>query len=537
MRLGFHRNCDRPRGQPDLGDGNGRRHANRDAMKRIAPIIVAMCLVPAGGAAAADWVAPLHLWAPGGANPDVAVNDRGGAVVGWCGGNPAGTAYAVVHRHGEWKFARPIVTSDYWSCDQRVGIDAAGNALVIAPQRSRLEVVARDLRAGADEWEPAALIGAGPGGPYWAVLALVDLEVNAAGDAIAAWTRGTSWDTKVLEVAYRRRGGAWERAEQLSVVGAGIAGADVALDAAGNATAFWLRGTYEAAVPWVAQRGADGRWTVVSDIGPPGKYVSSPVLAVNARGDAVVAWQAHSLNGTYPSPPIVHTSVRRGLNWETTAMHTSSVYDAFALGVDGAGTVLLTIAKGAGTIEALTRRATGAWTTPTTIATNAPMYTRPMVDVAENGAAVVAWENSGTWAARRDSAEGAWDSPRRIATAPAFTPRVAANASGDALIARGLQNPTGIDVTVFDATAPEVGSVSVPRRVVAGRAARFSVVPSDAWSRLRPTAWRFGDGSTARGVSVKHIFRRPGRYRITVTALDRSGNAASTTRTILVARR
>jgi hypothetical protein len=44
----------------------------------------------------------------------------------------------------------------------------------------------------------------------------------------------------------------------------------------------------------------------------------------------------------------------------------------------------------------------------------------------------------------------------------------------------------------------------------------------------------FGDGSTAAGGAVEHIYGAPGDYTVTVTATDAAGNASSVTRPIRV---
>jgi hypothetical protein len=41
-------------------------------------------------------------------------------------------------------------------------------------------------------------------------------------------------------------------------------------------------------------------------------------------------------------------------------------------------------------------------------------------------------------------------------------------------------------------------------------------LPADAFSH--PWRWTFGDGTTGTGFTMRHSYRRPGEYRITVTA-------------------
>jgi PKD repeat protein len=51
----------------------------------------------------------------------------------------------------------------------------------------------------------------------------------------------------------------------------------------------------------------------------------------------------------------------------------------------------------------------------------------------------------------------------------------------------------------------------------------------------RATArWQFGDGTAATGITVRHVYRRTGYYRIRVTATDAAGHVATTSRRIRV---
>ena len=48
--------------------------------------------------------------------------------------------------------------------------------------------------------------------------------------------------------------------------------------------------------------------------------------------------------------------------------------------------------------------------------------------------------------------------------------------------------------------------------------------------------WLFGDGGSATGARVTHVYRRPGRYRVKVTS-DTLGNATIATRAVRIGRR
>lgn len=91
--------------------------------------------------------------------------------------------------------------------------------------------------------------------------------------------------------------------------------------------------------------------------------------------------------------------------------------------------------------------------------------------------------------------------------------------------------------TVFVDTAPPIGVLKVRRRVVAGAKLRATVKWVDrppqgelgaSASGVAKVVIRWGDGTLlrVRGArhSFSHVYRKPGRYRITVNVTDRAGN-------------
>ena len=76
----------------------------------------------------------------------------------------------------------------------------------------------------------------------------------------------------------------------------------------------------------------------------------------------------------------------------------------------------------------------------------------------------------------------------------------------------------------------------MPASATTGQTVTMTTSVSDAWSGLaagQPT-WTFGDGGTASGASVTHVFAAPGMYTVTIGARDGVGNATSTTRQIVI---
>ena len=87
----------------------------------------------------------------------------------------------------------------------------------------------------------------------------------------------------------------------------------------------------------------------------------------------------------------------------------------------------------------------------------------------------------------------------------------------------------------LDAAGPNVNGFSIPTRGTAGKRLSFSVSPGlDVWSTLSGAPhWFFGDGASASGTTVTHVFRA-GSYNVTVSQADRVGNQTSAHGTVTI---
>jgi hypothetical protein len=80
---------------------------------------------------------------------------------------------------------------------------------------------------------------------------------------------------------------------------------------------------------------------------------------------------------------------------------------------------------------------------------------------------------------------------------------------------------------------PSFQSVDVPATVLAGAPATLSASAAD-WSGLREVRWELPGGTVLNGATVSNTFAAPGTATVKVTAVDRAGNAATTSREIRV---
>jgi hypothetical protein len=250
------------------------------------------------GARATRWSPPAALGEPGTANldPDVGVAADGSALATWtcnCATPAPGAVIRTAARAPGGVFGAatslggagltPITNA-------RVAIAPGGRAIAAwAPvPGGALTVAARP--AGGDFGAPVALDP-----PVALGFGDAPIAVNDAGRAVVVW-RGDGLFARV-----RGADGTWGGTERIAPVGRySDEGPQVTIDAAGNilvaARAFDLE-TFNFRNMVIARRAGAIGWQQPVFIspkgpvdGPPGPNAGEPSLAMNARGNAVVAW-------------------------------------------------------------------------------------------------------------------------------------------------------------------------------------------------------------------------------------------------------
>ena len=234
----------------------------------------------------------------GGIAPDAGIAADGEAVAVWsclctAGRGPTSTRHAVRPPGGAFGAAAPLDPAgagDLAVLDSRLAVAPSGRAVAVWSPTPGGGVTAAARPAGGAFGAPVALFPRTILGGTNARIA-----VNDAGEAVAVW------QGEGLLAARRAADGTWSTPERIARPGRySYSGPEVALDAAGNALvavrAFDLE-TYNYRVMTVALRPGAARWDQPVWLspkgpteGPPGPSAGDPSLAMNARGDAVVAW-------------------------------------------------------------------------------------------------------------------------------------------------------------------------------------------------------------------------------------------------------
>jgi hypothetical protein len=362
------------------------------------------------------------------------------------------------------------------------------------------DFVEAGIRPGAVErWQPPTTLFRAASVESGIPLAAPAVAVDAAGNALSVWTwwDGSQRETQQVVASFRPAGSVtWEPAVVLGGPAvsyrAGVDGAiDVGFDQAGNATAVWSTGDAQLVA---ARRQFGGRWQ--ASIALPLTRIAEDVdLAFDVDGSSVLVWQ---------SAEDVESSVLAASSrtWgPITSLSTLHQFRGLAFTADARG-------NGVAVWSA------GEWT---------------------KGAAL--------WGAFRSGSSKHWSSPTEVRPASdsgyVEEPVIGIDAAGSAtaawtLFSRGF----GIETADLRPNGPILEGIRIPRHAVVGKTTSFRVraVPWAATLTGRPR-WRFGDGRGATGAQVRHVFRRPGVYTVTIGATDATGATTATRRVTVRGRR
>jgi hypothetical protein len=298
-------------------------------------------------------------------------------------------------------------------------------------------------RAAGPWTAPAPVPGsAGVGFPY-------DVAARRDGTAAVAFLRDG------VRVALRAPDGAWTRAEKVSEGRTGVAAPDVSFDGAGEVVVAWTQNTVLGAAPprgpsyvRVAIRGADGRWGAPRTIGRTRHFIDGqPRLAMDARGDSVLAWRG--LRGAGPGArDVLRAAYRPAGDVFGRAQSLREPGLDLQVAIDERGAAYAAWShtrppyRVASSIRLVTRTRTGGWTRPGTI--YADSAGGPQIAASGDGNVLLAWRGGqqGFGATRTGFAmvsertpEGTISPALLLAHTRTLGPQLAVAASGETVIA------------------------------------------------------------------------------------------------------
>jgi hypothetical protein len=510
-----------------------------------ASVLCGVLSLAAGAGAAPTW-RPAERISPADGGPpissaQVAVSAGGGAVVVW---ERAGVAQAIGRAGRSEAWTAPVDLSAGGS--PIVDVEEDGGAVVAYtkggfPSRTA-QAVSRESRFAS--WkEPVTLSPR----PYVEAL---DVAVNAAGDAVVGLT-SFSGAGYVTEAAYRGAfASTWEPAVQLSDPNGNALGTRVAIDENGNAAAVWVQagptGT-EAIVRAASRPAASGVWTTPVTLAGPFRE-AEPTVAMDRNGNAVAAWTAIRTDGGSVAESVEASVHPAGGGWTAPVAVSAPAYivSDLQLAFDPVGRFALAawvqVRAGQPThVQAASlTMGSAAWQQPVDVTAPEPGRHVSGLDLALDpaGNAVAAWAGGPVAAALRPAASGAWGAPIDVA-APAggtSTVEVALDGKGNGLAVWGTTTtPAMVEASELDGAGPVFGRVDVPPTATARVPVTLSAeaVPwADAI--VGTPRWSFGDGASAEGTTVQHVYAGPGTYGVSVTQADAGGGSSTVSRTIAV---
>lgn len=399
-------------------DGRGDVTAVWQELQGPSPVDYAV-MSSSRSAATERWTRPVTISKRGHASlfPGLAVDPEGAAVLVWESGEfsdsrtatrPSVQASFRASPTGAWTRPARLSAAGVDTAMPTVGIDAHGNAVAMwftdQPNIDRIEAASGSVRTG--RWSTPVQLAAG--GPQR--LINPQIAVNARGEAVATWeiwTAGGPVDpngqTNTVVAAVKPPRHTWLAPVNLGIetdlTGQASAsfefpGPQVALDARGDAIIVWQAKGRKALIPEASFSQPSGTWSTPAPIS--NTPALSPQVAMDARGDATVVW-------------------------------------------DGPNGSVVTAAK-----TATAHR----WSASRTLARGAPLINPyPQVAIDQHGDAVATWTGKPTEAAVRHGRTGRWQ--HAVKLGQGGVSHVAVGRSGRAIVA--WQLPTDHSIRIVAA--------------------------------------------------------------------------------------
>ncbi len=243
-------------------------------------------------------------------SPQIAMDANGNAIAVWYQFD--GALYNIwANRYaagGGWGAATLLETNNTGSAFlPQIAMDANGNAIAVWFQYDGVlyNIWANRYTAGSG-WGAATLIETNNAGTS------IDPQIamDATGNAIAVWTQVVSTATPCSDTPYGSGGShtcysysysiwanrytvgsGWGAATLIPIPTAGDSQApQVAVDANGNAIAVWFQSDGAKNNVWASRFTPGSGWGAAAPIETDDVSTASPQIAMNANGDAIVAW-------------------------------------------------------------------------------------------------------------------------------------------------------------------------------------------------------------------------------------------------------
>jgi hypothetical protein len=357
-----------------------------------------------------------------------------------------------------------------------------GSAFAAYAVASSPMTISSAARTPAGGWSPAGDVALPPSVTLVQQLQLVLLPDGSA--VLVFLGQGpAAGDVPRPYAALRSAAGAWAAPVALDAT-AVVACADLglAVDGSGVAYAVWSVSDGRVRASTLPVGGAFSAAQTVASAARTPRVAGASVASGPAGGGVLLAWLDTS------GQPVLRTA-----EWTPAGIATA------------ASTPLPSAAT---TLESLALSPTSAASAIITETTGTGAAQRSGTDVLERPATATPWT---------------LQSVRTGLTEPAGSPQLAMGTLG--AIALWVEGNV-IVASGTDHGLPRVEALAKPKKVGIGVLGPFSVRASDTWSPIVDVTWRYGDGTSEHGASVRHAYTRAGTFHVTVIVSDAAGNAA-----------
>lgn len=407
-------------------------------------VVALLALVAAapGARAATGWSTPVTLSdeTSDGYDAQVAVDPQGDAVASWmqcAAGSGCVVQVATRPAGGAWSAPATLSSPGVPASEPAVAIDAKGDAIVAWKQYVGAdEIEASTHAAGAVGWDPAETLS----NPL-RESTTPQVAIDPTGQAVVVFTGDDAVGTsRIQATAEQGFGGLWGAPIMLSAAGQNAEEPTLAVDAAGEAIAAWSRLNGSEHIVQEAARSTNGVWSTPINLSIVIQDGSQPRVAVDAAGDAAITWIAYNGNGEFID---VSTRTATGA-WSGARSLTGQTEEAREprVAVDGGDALVVwsQIVNGDFVVRSSSAAiALGTWSAPTDLSPSMPEEPElaPAVDPAGDGMVVFEVEEGGTevmQAVTRAGASGPWSAPVTISTPGALStqPQLAFDGAGEA---------------------------------------------------------------------------------------------------------
>lgn len=309
---------------------------------------------------------------------------------------------------------------------------------------------------GAGWLEPVAISSAGQD------VDGADLAMGGAGHAIAVWD---ALDGSIDRVFFSARepGGTFSAPVALSAPGGTAHSARVALDAAGNAVAVWVRHDGSSFIAQAAFRPVGGSFGPAVDLSEPGRSASDPQVASDGAGNVLAVWRR--FDGAHQRVQYAERPAGGAFGAPATVSAAGADARTPRVTSNGSGGAVISWTR-AGIAQAAVRDAGGPFAAPSDVSSPGTQALAPLPDLDTDGHAILSWSafdpsiTESLWSARPPG--GTWSVPARLNEPGRQSggARVLLDSAGTAT-AGWIERIDGSDVA-RSATRPRGGSFGAP---------------------------------------------------------------------------